>query len=404
MENNMNVLSDRINNLSESATLQMASRSRKLKEQGVDIISLSIGEPDFNTPECIKEAAIKAVHENYSHYSPVSGFSELRKAISEKFVRDNQLDYSPDQIVVSNGAKQSIANAILSLVNPGDEVIVPAPYWVSYPEMVKLAEGKMVDIPTTIDDDFKVTPEQVKEVITEKTKVFLFNSPSNPTGSIYSKEELKAIADVLAPYENIYIISDEIYEYINYNSRHESIAQFENVRDRVIIINGVSKGFAMTGWRIGYMAASPEIAKACNKLQGQYTSGACAVSQQASLTGIESLNCASDAVKSMVEAFKGRRDLVIEKLKGIPGIRTNVPGAAFYVFPNIKAYFGKSNGEVTINNDSDFCLYLLDKAHVAVVPGSAFGDPDCVRISYATSNEVLKEALDRMKTALAELK
>lgn len=399
----MSIISERIKNLSNSATLEMAQKSRELKEQGIDIINLSIGEPDFNTPDCIKEAAIEAIHANHTHYTPVPGIVELRRAIADKLKNENGLDYTPDQIVVSNGAKHSIANAILCLVNPGDEVIVPSPYWVSYPEMVKLAEGNMVDIPAGIDQDFKITPDQLKNAISNKSKVFLFSSPCNPSGSVYTKQELKAFADILAEHENIFIISDEIYEYINFDGKHESIAQFDSVKDRVILINGVSKGYAMTGWRIGYMASSLEIAKACNKLQGQVTSGASSISQYAALSAMKSLPCASPEVRNMVDAFAERRNLVVAKLKSIPGIKANEPPGAFYVFPNISYYFGKSNGEYTINTDTDLCLYLLDKAHVAAVPGDAFGNANCIRISYATSNENLIKGLDRMKEALALL-
>lgn len=381
----------------------MAQKSRELKEKGVDVINLSIGEPDFNTPECIKQAAISAINDNFTHYTPVSGTLELRTAIAKKLKSDNNLEYTPQQIVVSNGAKQSIANAILSLVDPGDEVVVPSPYWVSYPEIVKLALGKMVTIDAAIDQAFKITPAQLERAITSRTKVFMINSPSNPTGAIYTREELKALADVLAKHPHIFIISDEIYEYINYNSKHESIAQFEAIKDRVIVVNGVSKGFAMTGWRIGYMAASPEIAKACDKLQGQVTSNPCSISQQASLAAMNNLNCASEDVAMMVNAFRRRRNLVMEKLKAIPGIKANIPSGAFYVFPNVEQYYGKSNGSFKVNNGEDFCLYLLEKAHVAMVPGGSFGNPNCVRMSYATSSDKLTEGLERMRVALAEL-
>ncbi len=400
----MDILSNRINNLSESATLEMARKSRKLKSLGKNIINLSIGEPDFNTPECIKQAGIDAINDNQTHYTPVSGLQELREAIAKKLKIENGLEYDPSQIVVSNGAKQSISNAIMCLVNPGDEVIVPSPYWVSYPEMVKLAMGIMVDVPATIENDFKVTPEQIEAAITPKTKLLLLNSPSNPTGTIYTYEELKAIAAVLARHQHVYTVSDEIYEYINYNGKHESIAQFEEIKERVIIVNGMSKGYAMTGWRIGYMAATPLIAKACDKLQGQVTSGACTISQMASLKAAQEVSCVSEDVTNMVSSFKRRRDLVVSKLQEIEGIKTNNPPAAFYVFPNVKYYFGKSNGSVTINNDKDLCLHLLDIANIALVPGSAFGNPNCVRISYATSTENLVEALRRMKEVLEELK
>lgn len=400
----MGILSDRINRLSESATLEMARKSRELKEQGIDVINLSIGEPDFDTPDDIKAAAHQAIDDNLTHYTPVPGTIELRRAIAKKLKEENNLNFAPDQIVVSNGAKQSIANALLCLVNPGDEVIVPSPYWVSYPEMVKLAEGEMVEIKAQIDQDFKVTAEQVEAVITPKSKVFLFSSPCNPSGSVYTHDELKALAEVFEKHPNIFIISDEIYEYINFNGSHESIAQFESIRDQVIIINGVSKGYAMTGWRIGYMAAIPEIAKACSKLQGQVTSGPSSISQQASVIAIEKMNAQSKDVLEMLNAFRERRELVLNLLKEIPGVIPNEANGAFYIFPNMSYYFGKSNGSTTIKNDEDLCLYLLDKAHIACVSGGAFGNDQCIRLSYATSSDLLKEALHRMKEALSKLK
>ena len=399
----MSVLADRIKNLSESATLAMTRKSKELEAQGKNIINLSIGEPDFNTPECIKEAAKAAIDANKTHYTPVSGLMELRKAISEKFKKDNGIEYSPQQIVVSNGAKQSIANALLCLVNPGDEVIVPAPYWVSYPELIKLAEGKMVELPTTVHQDFKASAKQVEEAITSRTKVFLFNSPNNPSGSVYKKEELKELADVLARHERIYVISDEIYEYLNFSGKHESIAQFDNIKDRVITINGVSKGFAMTGWRIGYMGASLEIAKACDTLQGQITSGASSISQMASLKALNIDPCTSKELKEMVTAFQERRDLLFDKLIEIPGIKANKPDGAFYIFMNVASFYGKANGSMRINNDYDFCMYLLEHAHVAAVPGGSFGNANCVRLSYATSPDNLIEAMARMKKALSVL-
>lgn len=399
----MNILSDRIKNLSESATLLMTRKSRELKAQGKDVINLSIGEPDFNTPVCIKDAAKKAIDDNHTHYTPVAGIAELRKAIAEKLKKDNGLDYTFDQIIVSTGAKQSIANALMCLVNPGDEVIVPAPYWVSYPEMIKLAEGKMVEVPSTVQQDYKASAQQIEAAITPRTKVFLFNSPNNPSGSVYSKEELKEIADVFAKHEQVYIISDEIYEYINYAGKHESIAQFENIKERVITINGVSKGFAMTGWRIGYMAASLEIAKACDTFQGQITSGTSSISQYAALEAVKIDPCASKELIEMIDTFKIRRDLLYSKLIEIPEVEANIPDGAFYIFANVAAYYGKSNGSSTIQNDVDLCLYLLDKVHVALVPGGAFGNPDCVRLSYATSTETLIEATERISKALAEL-
>jgi len=400
----MSVLSDRIKNLSESATLLMTRKSRELKAQGKNVINLSIGEPDFNTPECIKDAAKEAINANQTHYTPVSGLLELRKAIADKLKNDNQLDYAFDQIVVSNGAKQSIANALLCLVNPGDEVIVPAPYWVSYPEMIKLAEGKFVEVKTTIHEEFKMTPKQLEEAITPRTKILLLNSPNNPSGTVYNREDLEGLASVLEKQQHVYVISDEIYEYINYSGKHESIAQFPEIKDRVIVINGVSKGFAMTGWRIGYMAASKEIAKACDTLQGQYTSGASSISQLASLRAVRTDPCSSDEMSDMIAAFKERRNKVLELLNDIPGVIPNKPDGAFYVFPNFASYFGKSNGNTAIRNDVDLCIYLLTHSLVAMVPGSAFGNPNCIRISYATSMENLVEALGRVKKALAELK
>ena len=399
----MNILSDRIKVLSESATLEMTRKGRELKALGHDVISLSIGEPDFNTPEIIKEAAISAVKNNYTHYTPVSGIPELRQAISDKFKNENGLDYAPSQIVVSNGAKQSIGNALLCLINAGDEVLVPAPFWVSYPEMIKLAHGTVVEIPATIEQDFKVSAEQIESAITPNTKAIIFSSPCNPTGSVYSKDELEAIARVIASHPNIFIISDEIYEYINYGGKHESIAQFDFIKDRVITINGVSKGYAMTGWRIGYMAAPPLIAAACNKLQGQTTSGPSSISQRASLKAIQSLTHESDEITKMLRAFKERRQLVIDKLAEIPGIESNNPDGAFYVFPSVHHYIGLKHGEKKIENDTDLCLYILEKAYVATVPGSAFGSPGHIRISYATSSENLIEALKRIKEALSEL-
>jgi aspartate aminotransferase len=400
----MSILSDRIRNITESATLEMTRKSKELKAQGKNVINLSIGEPDFNTPECIKLAAKEAIDANHTHYTPVAGIQELRQAIAEKFKNDNGLDYNYQQIIVSNGAKQSIANALLCLVNPGDEIIVPAPYWVSYPEMIKLAEGVMVEIPTTVKQGFKVTPAQVEAAITPKTKVFLFNSPNNPSGAVFTFENLKGIAEVLAKYPNIHIISDEIYEYMNYSGKHATIGSFDYLKDRLIIINGVSKGFAMTGWRIGYMAAPMAIAKACDTLQGQITSCASSISQLASLAALKINPCASAEIKEMIETFKGRRDLLKEKLDQIPGIKTNSPDGAFYIFANVADYYGKSCNGTTIKNDIDFCMYLLEKSLVALVPGGAFGNANCVRFSYATSTQNLLDAAERMKVALAELK
>ena len=397
-----NPISQRIQMLSESQTIAMSQRSAELKAAGKDIINLSVGQPDFNTPDHIKQAGIQAINDNFTSYTPVPGYKDLREAIANKLKRENQLDYSFDQIVVSAGAKHSLANALLSIIDKGDEVIVPAPYWVSYVEQVKLAEGKNVIVPTKIDNNFKITPQQLKEAITPRTKALMLCSPSNPTGSIYSREELQEIAEVVAAADNdIFVISDEIYEYINFEGKHESIAQFDIIKDKTIIINGVSKGYAMTGWRIGYMAASKEIAKACAKLQGQVTSGACSIAQRASLTAITSDN---DFTQEMNEAFIRRRDLVLEGLEQIKGMKKYTPDGAFYLFPDISYYFGKSDGNATIENDQDLCFYLLDEANVALVPGSAFGSSDNIRISYAASDDELKEALSRIKIALDKLK
>jgi aspartate aminotransferase len=399
----MEVLSDRINKLSESETLAMTRKSRELKAKGHDVINLSIGEPDFNTPDFIKKAAYAAIDGNKTHYPPVAGYAELRQAISEKFNRDNGLEYAPEQIVVSGGAKHSIANAMLCLVNKGDEVIVPAPYWVSYKQIIKLAEGDPVVVQATIDNDFKITPEQLEDAISPKTKVLIYSSPCNPTGSVYSKDELEAIARVIERHPGIFIISDEIYELIRFGGRHESIAQFDFIRDRVVTINGVSKGFAMTGWRVGYLAASHEIAKACDKLQGQVTSATCSISQYASMEAMRCDPATNEDVKRMVETFRERRDLVYGLLEEIPGLRNNMPEGAFYFFPNISAYFGKRYGDQVISDSNDLCMYLLNKAHVALVPGDAFGDPACIRISYATSKKLLITAVARISEALAAL-
>jgi len=397
-------LSNRVKNLHESATLAMTRKSRELKETGIDVINLSIGEPDFNTPECIKDAAIEAINKNITHYPPVPGYKELRKAISDKFKRDNNLDYSIEQIIVSGGAKQSIANTFLCLVNKGDEVLIPAPYWVSYPEMVKLAEGVPVIMPTTIENDFKVTPQQVKEAITSKTKVFIYSSPCNPSGSSYTREELHELAKVLAQKEDLYIISDEIYELISFDGNHESIAQFDFVKDRVVTINGVSKNYAMTGWRIGYLAAEKTLAAACNTLQGQYTSGAASISQMAALKALQTDHHNLTEIQKMKRAFHERRDLVLRKLKEIPGIISNTPQGACYVFPDVSYYYGKSDGNTLIRDGNDLCFYLLDKAHVALVPGDAFGGYNHIRISYAASMEELEKALNRIKEGLSRLK
>ena len=397
----MTHLSTRINDLKESATIAMARLSRELQEQGHDIISLSLGEPDFVTPDNICDAAKKAIDDGFTFYPPIAGFRDLRIAISEKFKRENNLDFSPDQIIVSTGAKQSIANVVLSLINPGDEVILPAPYWVSYSQIIKLAGGIPIYITTSVDNDFKPFPEQIKAAITSKTKLFIFSSPCNPTGSIFSKEELKNIADVIHPHPQIFILSDEIYEHIRFEAAHESIAQFDFIKERVIIVNGVSKGYAMTGWRIGYIGASLEIAKACDKMQGQFTSGACSIAQKAAL---EAVGSEWDQYDFMRESFLRRRDLVLGLMKYIPGIKYNIPKGAFYVFPDVSSYFGKSNEEDKINNATDLCMYLLKDAKVSIVTGEAFGDNNCVRLSYATSDELLIESMKRIKESLAKLK
>jgi aspartate aminotransferase len=397
----MTQVSDRIANLSPSETLAMSQKSAELKAQGIDVINLSVGEPDFFTPDHIKEAAKKAIDGNFSFYSPVPGYADLRKAITEKLKRENALDYTIDQIVVSNGAKQGICNVLLSILNPGDEVIVPAPYWVSYVEMVKLAEGVNVIVPAGIDRDFKITPAQLEAAITPKTRALILCSPSNPTGSVYSREELKGLADVLAGRPDILVLSDEIYEHINYVGAHQSIAQFEAIRDRVVIINGVSKAYAMTGWRIGFIAAPLWIAKACNKLQGQYTSGAGSIAQKASVAAFSG---DQTCVEKMREAFLRRRDLVVKLCKEIPGLKVNVPQGAFYLFPEVDAYFGKSAGGRTIKDAADLAMYLLEVGHVATVGGAAFGAPRCLRFSYAVSDENLVEAIDRIRKALAALK
>lgn len=379
----------------------MSQKSNELKAQGIDVINLSVGEPDFFTPDHIKEAAKKAVDDNFSFYSPVPGYMDLRKAIVAKLKNENGLDYTPEQIIVSNGAKQSVCNTLLCIVGPGDEVIVPAPYWVSYVEMVKLAEGTNVIVKAGIEQDFKITPEQLEAAITPKTKALILCSPSNPTGSVYSKAELEGLAKVLEKYPNIIVIADEIYEHINYIGKHESIAQFEAIRDRVVIVNGVSKAYAMTGWRIGFIAAPLWIAKACNKLQGQYTSGASSIAQKAAVAAFTGDQA---CVAQMRDAFKRRRDLVIGLTKEIPGVQVNEPQGAFYLFPEVSSYFGKSAGDRKIENAADLAMYLLEEGHVATVGGAAFGAPECLRFSYATSDENLTEAIRRIKEALARLK
>ena len=393
-------LSDRINSLAESQTIGMSKLSRELSAQGVDVINLSLGEPDFITPVHIREAAKQAIDEGYTHYTPISGFLELRKIIAAKFKRENNLDYTFDQIVVSTGAKQAIANVVLSLINPGDEVIIPMPYWVSYIEIVKLAEGNVVPVTTTIDSDFKMSPAQLEKAITPKTKMLIFSSPCNPTGTVYTKEELKAFSDILTRHPQVYVLSDEIYEHINFTGKHESIAQFDTLKDRVIIVNGVSKGYAMTGWRIGYIAAPKWIAAACDKMQGQFTSGTSSISQKAAEAAI---NMDNAPTLEMQEAFRRRRDLVIGLMKQIPGWKVNEPQGAFYVFPDISHYIGMSDGKSTIHNATDFCMFLLYTAHVSLVTGEAFGSPGCIRFSYAASEEKLSEALRRIKVACVKL-
>ncbi|GAB4379457.1 MAG: pyridoxal phosphate-dependent aminotransferase [Salibacteraceae bacterium] len=396
-----NRLSDRIMQLAESETIAMAQRSRDLKAKGIDVINLSLGEPDFNTPDFIKEAAKKAIDNNITHYPPVAGFPELREAICRKFMRDNQLHYTPDQIVVSTGAKQSIMNAVLCLVNPGDEVVLPAPYWVSYREMVRYAGGVEKVIPTHLENDYKITPEQLDDTLTERSRLFIFSSPSNPTGSAYTEEELRQLAEVFARYSQVTVISDEIYEHIRYTGSHFSIARIDDLSDRVITVNGVSKAFAMTGWRIGYLAATPEVAKACIKIQGQFTSGASSISQMASLAAVEADPM---EVKYMVDAFAERRKTVVDKVSKIPGFECNRPDGAFYLFPRIDKLLNKNSPEGRITTSSDLCMYLLSEAHVATVSGSAFGADDCIRLSYATSTEVLNEAIDRIGIAVEKLK
>jgi aspartate aminotransferase len=397
----MGKLSDRVQRISESQTIAMARKSRELKAQGIDIISLSLGEPDFPTPDIIKEAAKKAIDENFSYYTHVSGYLELREAVCKKFKRDNKLDYTADEIVVSTGAKQSIANAVLCLVNPGDEVIIPAPFWVSYLEILKLAEGKAVFIETDVEQDFKISAKQLEAAITPKTRLLMMSSPCNPTGSVYSREELKALAEVIAKYPEVYIISDEIYEHINFCGGHQSFAQFDFIRDRVITINGVSKGFSMTGWRGGIMAAPKWIAQACDKIQGQFTSATSSITQKAMHKAME-LDYET-YIKPMRDAFLKRRDLVVSLMKDIPGLKCNVPQGAFYVYPEVSAFLGKSYQGTKINNATDLSLFLLEHSHLALVPGAAFGEDRYLRISYAASEEVLRKAMTRLKEGLAKL-
>ena len=399
----MEILSNRIQNMAESETLAMTAKARELKTQGKDVISLSIGEPDFNTPEEVKEAAKKAIDDNFTHYPPVPGYPDLREAICTKFRRDNGLEFKPEQIVVSTGAKQSIYQLVQCLVNPGDEVIIPTPFWVSYKEIVRVAEGKCVYVKTSIDNDFKVTAAQLEAAITPKTKLIMFSSPSNPTGMLYSREELRAIADVVVRHENLFVMADEIYEHINFVGRHESIAQFADVKERVITVNGVAKGFAMTGWRIGFIAAPTIIAKACNKLQGQVTSATCSIAQKATVQAMQMDPTTSRDIIEMRNIFRQRRDMVYQLLSEIPGLKVRLPQGAFYFFPDVSSYYGKRYGERIISNSTDMAFYLLDEASVATVMGSAFGDDDCIRLSYATSEELLREALHRIKQALDKL-
>ena len=394
----MDFLTDRIKSLPISATLAMAAKARELKKQGKDIISLSLGEPDFNTPEFIKEAAIKAIQDNYNSYTPVNGYLELREAVCLKFKRDNKLDYNPNQVVVSTGAKQSIANVAQVLLNPGDEVLLPAPYWVSYSAIATLCEAKFVEIPSTIETNFKITAEQLEKAITPKTKMIFFNSPNNPSGSIYTEKEYRELAKVLEKHPNIFILSDEIYEHINYGTKHFSFAKIPSMYDRTITVNGVAKAFAMTGWRIGYIGAPEWIAKACNKMQGQITSGANCIAQRATITALEA---PVSNIHYMVKEFRNRRDMVLKLMKEIDGIKLNIPKGAFYVFPDISSFFGKTIKGHKINNASDFSMLLLEEANVATVTGDAFGAPTCLRISYAASEENLREAIKRIKTLLA---
>ena len=396
-----NTLSSLISKFNEPETLKMAKMARELKATGIDIIDLSLGEPDFDTPQHIKEAAIKAINDNWSHYTPVPGFLDLREAICTKFKRDNNLDYQPQNIVVSTGAKQCLANAILALVDDGEEVIIPTPYWVTYSELVKISGGKVVEIRTIVEDGFKITAQQLEASITNKSKVFMFSSPCNPSGAVYSKEELKALVEVFKKYPNIYIISDEIYEYINFVGKHESIASFDEIKDRVVVINGLSKGFAMTGWRLGYLAANIEVAKACEKLQGQFTSATCSITQKAAVVALTTDTTPS---KKMTEQFLKRKNRVMELLSEIPGLKCNNPDGAFYVFPNVSYYYGKSDGITTINNSGDLSMYLLHQANVSSVMGAAFGNDNCVRFSFANNIENIEKGWARIKEALSKLK
>lgn len=394
-------LSDRLNRLAPSATLAMSQKSSEMKAQGIDVINMSVGEPDFNTPDHIKNAAKEAVDNNYSRYSPVPGYVDLRKAIAAKLKRENHLEYNINEILVSNGAKQSVCNTVMALVNDGDEVIIPTPYWVSYPQMVKLAGGNPVFINAGFEQNFKITAQQLEDAITPKTRLLILCSPSNPTGSVYTKDELESLAEVIKSHEDLFVLADEIYEHINYTGRHESIAQFPGMKERSIIVNGVSKAYAMTGWRIGFIAAPEWIVKGCNKLQGQYTSGPCSVSQKAAEAAY---TLPQDCVEEMRKAFERRRNLIVELAKDIPGLEVNTPQGAFYLFPKCSSFYGKSDGKRTINNSTDFAMYLLEVGHVATVAGDAFGDPECFRMSYATSDENIREAMSRIKDVLSRLK
>lgn len=394
-------LSNRLNRLAPSATLAMSQKSSEMKAQGIDVINMSVGEPDFNTPDHIKEAAKKAIDENYSRYSPVPGYPELRKAIVAKLKNENGLEYGINEILVSNGAKQSVCNTVMALCNDGDEVIIPAPYWVSYPQMAKLAGAEPVIVNAGFEQNFKMTPEQLEAAITPKTRMLILCSPSNPTGSVYSQEELDALAKVILSHEELYVLADEIYEHINYVGKHASIAKAEGMRERTIIVNGVSKAYAMTGWRIGYIAAPEWIVKGCNKLQGQYTSGPCSVSQKAAEAAY---TMDQTCVDTMRQAFQRRRDLIVELAKDIPGLEVNVPEGAFYLFPKCSSFYGKACGDKVINNSTDLAMFLLEEGHVATVGGDAFGDPECFRMSYATSDDNIREAMKRIKETLAKLK
>ncbi len=397
----MKQLSNRLNRLAPSATLAMSQRSNEMRAQGIDVVNMSVGEPDFNTPDHIKEAGKKAIDDNFSKYSPVPGYLVLREAIADKLKRENGLDYSPSEIIVGTGGKQGVCNTILALVNPGDEVVIPAPYWVSYPQMVKLAGGEPVVVSTGIESDFKMTPEQLENAITEKTKLLIICSPSNPTGSVYSKEELEALARVVMRHDDLFVLSDEIYEHINYMGQNHSLAEFPGMKERVVIANGASKAYAMTGWRLGWVAGPEWIVKGLNKLQGQYTSGTCDVSQMAALAAY---NSPQEAREAMRVAFEHRRDLIVELARGIDGLEVNIPQGAFYLFPKCSSFFGKSDGERTINDSTDFAMYLLEVAHVATVAGDAFGAPDYFRMSYATSEDNIREAMRRIKESLEKLK